>query len=164
MVCSFVSCWNKYSVNKISVKICKYGRKQWKNKDVPITTRSCKQGTQARSSICTVYCWYHGTTKYVYIKSTTVYVPSSELGLPQPLSSQGVCPSPHNQGGGHTRMRVRGWGSPNSEDWRKSFALFLLCVGVWNGTPAICWKYYNGSMEETRPFSPHFQMLIKHFS
>jgi hypothetical protein len=43
--------------------------------------------------------------------STTVYVPSSELGLSQPLS----------------RQRVRGWGSPYSDDWRKSLALCLLC-------------------------------------
>jgi hypothetical protein len=41
-------------------------------------------------------------TKYVYIKSTPVYVPSSELGLSQsqPLSRQRVCPTPQNQGGG----------------------------------------------------------------
>jgi hypothetical protein len=66
-----------------------------------------------------------------YIKSTTVYVPSSELGLSQPLSRQRVCPSPPNRGGGvgdgHTCLRVRGWGSPNSDDWRKSLALCLLC-------------------------------------
>ncbi len=47
---------------------------------------------------------YVRPTKYVYtfvyIKSTTVYVHSSELGLPQPLSRQRVCPSPQNQGGG----------------------------------------------------------------
>jgi hypothetical protein len=65
-------------------------------------------------------------TKYVYIQSTTVYVPSSQLGLSHPLSRQRVCPSPRYQGGGHTRLRVRGWGSPNSDDWRKSLALCLL--------------------------------------
>ncbi len=48
--------------------------------------------------------------KYVYIKSTTLPVPSSELGLSQPLSRQRVCPS------------------PNSDDWRKSLALCLLCA------------------------------------
>ncbi len=73
----------------------------------------------------------HSTpTKYISIKSTTVYVPSSELGLSHPLSRQRVCPSPRNQGGGpggHIRLRVRGWGSPNSDDWRKSLALCLLC-------------------------------------
>jgi hypothetical protein len=66
------------------------------------------------------------TTKYINIKST-VYVPSSKLGLSQPLSRQRVCPSPQNRGG-HTRLRVRGWGSPNSGDRRKSLALCLLCV------------------------------------
>ncbi len=30
---------------------------------------------------------------------------------------------PEPKGGGHTRLRVRGWGSPNSDDWRKSLAL-----------------------------------------
>jgi hypothetical protein len=45
----------------------------------------------------------------MYIKSTTLYVPSSLLGE------------------GHTRWRVRGWESPNFDDWRKSFALCLLC-------------------------------------
>ncbi len=28
---------------------------------------------------------------------------------------------------GHTRLRLRGWGSSNSDDWRKSLALCLLC-------------------------------------
>jgi hypothetical protein len=69
-------------------------------------------------------------TKYVYIKSTTVYVPSSELGLSQPLSRQRVFPSLQNRGvgGGHIRLRVRGRGTPNSDDLRKSLALCLLCV------------------------------------
>jgi hypothetical protein len=44
------------------------------------------------------------STEYVHIKSTTVYVPSSELGLSQPLSRQRLCPSPQNggRGGGHS--------------------------------------------------------------
>ncbi len=66
-------------------------------------------------------------TKYIYIKSTTVSVPSSELGLSHSLSRQRVCPSPLNQTGGHTRLRLRGWGIPNSDDWRKTLALCLLC-------------------------------------
>ncbi len=44
------------------------------------------------------------STKYIYIKSTTVYVPLSELGLSQsqPLSRHLVCPSasPQKRGGG----------------------------------------------------------------
>ncbi len=39
---------------------------------------------------------YSGT-QYMYIKSTTVYVPSPELGLSHRLSRQRVCPSPQNQ-------------------------------------------------------------------
>ncbi len=57
-----------------------------------------------------------------------MYVPSLELGLSHPLSRQRVfLPPPEPKGGGHTRVRVRGWGSPNSDDWRKSLALCLLC-------------------------------------
>jgi hypothetical protein len=57
---------------------------------------------------------------YIYKEYTTVYVPSSELG---------VCPPPPEPGGGgHTSLRVRGWGSPSSDDVRKSLALCLLCV------------------------------------
>ncbi len=35
-------------------------------------------------------------------------------------------PLPPEPGGGHTRLRVRGWGSHNSDDWRKSLTLCLL--------------------------------------
>jgi hypothetical protein len=44
---------------------------------------------------------------------------------PPPLPQASV--SPGNPRGEHTRLRVRGWGSPNSEDWRKSLILCLLC-------------------------------------
>ncbi len=48
--------------------------------------------------------------------------------LPPPLSSASVpLPPEPKGGGGHTCVRVRGWGSPNSNDWRKSLALCLLC-------------------------------------
>jgi hypothetical protein len=54
-----------------------------------------------------------------------VSVPSSELGPPHPLS-RSECVSPLIQRRGeHTRLRVRGWGSLNSDDWRKSLALCL---------------------------------------
>jgi hypothetical protein len=40
---------------------------------------------------------------------------------PNPLFRQRVCPSPpRTKGEEHTRMRVRGWGSPNSDDLRKA--------------------------------------------
>ncbi len=70
------------------------------------------------------------SSKYIYIKSTTVYVPRRNgLGLSQPHPHQRVCPSTSETGGGgHTRLRARGWGSHNSDDWRKGLALCLLCV------------------------------------
>ncbi len=51
---------------------------------------------------------------------------------PAPLSCKWVCPFPPSPepNRGQTRLRVMGWGSPNSDDWRKSLALCLLCVAV----------------------------------
>jgi hypothetical protein len=48
--------------------------------------------------------------------------------LPPPLSPASVPLPPEPKGGGHNRLQVRGWGSPNSDDWRKSLALCLLCA------------------------------------
>jgi hypothetical protein len=40
--------------------------------------------------------------------------------LPSPFSPASVpLPPEPKGGGGHTRLRVRGWGSLNSDDWRK---------------------------------------------
>jgi hypothetical protein len=47
--------------------------------------------------------------------------------LPPPLWPASM-PLPTEPKGGHTRLRARGWGSPNSDDWRKSLALCLLCA------------------------------------
>ncbi len=66
-----------------------------------------------------------------YIQSTIVYVPSSELGLQPTLSPATECAPPPQPKGGHTRRGVKGWGSPNSansDDWRKSLGLCLLCA------------------------------------
>ncbi len=51
-----------------------------------------------------------GTTKYVYVKCTTVYVPSSELGLPHPFPASECALSPRNQGGGGTLAYGQGGG------------------------------------------------------
>jgi hypothetical protein len=48
--------------------------------------------------------------------------------LPPPLSPASVPLPPEPKGGGHNRLQVRGWGSPNSDDWRRSLALCLLCA------------------------------------
>ncbi len=70
-------------------------------------------------------------TKYIYIKSTTVYVPSSELGLSHPLSRQRVCPSPRTKGGGgwaHSPAD-KGLGESQFRRLKKNLALCLLCGG-----------------------------------
>ncbi len=52
----------------------------------------------------------HHCTKYLYIQSTTVYVPSSELGLPLPLSRKQALPPGPNVGGGGGAHRPGGMG------------------------------------------------------
>ncbi len=50
---------------------------------------------------------------------------------PNPSLASECSPRPQNRGwggGGHSRLRVRGWVSPNSDDLRKSLALCLLCM------------------------------------
>jgi hypothetical protein len=42
--------------------------------------------------------------------------------------------------GGHTRLRVRGWGSPNSAHRRKSLAL---CVSVQAATKVDLFSFWN---------------------
>ncbi len=49
--------------------------------------------------------------------------PASECALPLPrVGSMG------GEAVRHTRLRLKGWGSPNSDDRRKSLALSLLCA------------------------------------
>ncbi len=51
-------------------------------------------------------------------QSAKLFLQSSGLGLPHPFNSRRVCPPPTlwSVGGGHTRLRERGWGSPNSDE------------------------------------------------
>jgi hypothetical protein len=44
-----------------------------------------------------------------------------------PLVGIGTPSPPLRMRGVHTRLRVRGWGSPNSDDWKESLVLCLLC-------------------------------------
>jgi hypothetical protein len=72
-----------------------------------------KIGRQYRS---TLYTEHHSVCPFVGIGTP-----------PTPLPQVSV-PSPPPKGGGHTRLRLWGVGSPNSTDWRKSLALCLLCT------------------------------------
>jgi hypothetical protein len=57
---------------------------------------------------------------------------------PNPSLASECAPPPEPGGGGHTRLRVRGWGSPNSDNWRKSLVLCLLCDGNIRLASVIC--------------------------
>jgi hypothetical protein len=70
--------------------------------------------------------------KYVYIKSTKVYVPWSELGLSQPLSRQGVCLSPRTGEGAHS---PGGEGMGESQFRRLETKLSNLPTLWFSGTP-----------------------------
>jgi hypothetical protein len=72
-------------------------------------------------------------TKYVYKKSTTVYVPSLELVLSQPLSRQRVCPSPQNRGGGAHSPEGEGLGESQFRRLEKKLStLPTLCPTIYN--------------------------------
>ncbi len=58
---------------------------------------------------------------YVYMKSTTVYVPSSELVLSQPLSRQRVCPS--TRGGGAHSPEGEGFGESQFRRLEKKLSI-----------------------------------------
>jgi hypothetical protein len=59
-------------------------------------------------------------------QSAKLFIQSSELGLPQPLTRRRVCPLPPVLGGeGHTRLRERCWGSPNSDEGTYTVVLFI---------------------------------------
>ncbi len=56
----------------------------------------------------------------IYIEHHSV-CPLVGIGTPPPLKPQASVPSPPDQRvGGLTRLRLKGWGSPNSNDWRNA--------------------------------------------
>ncbi len=63
----------------------------------------------------------YGTHKVlIYIEHHTV-CPLVGIGTPPPLQPQASVPSPPDQRvGGYTRLRLKGWGSPNSHDRRNA--------------------------------------------
>ncbi len=72
-----------------------------------------------------IYTEYHGLCPLVGIGTLPTHLTPASVPLP-----------PEPKGRGHTRLQVRGWGSPNADDWRKSLALYLLC-GVPPSGPRI---------------------------
>jgi hypothetical protein len=81
-------------------------------------------------------------TKYIQHIPRVPQCLSPRWNCPPPTPSPPASVPPHpNQTGGLTRLRARGWGCSNSDDWRKSLALCLLCFPFHKhscaGIPAI---------------------------
>jgi hypothetical protein len=100
-------------------------------------------------------------------QSAKLFLQSSELGLPQPLTRRRVCtPSPQLGGRGthrqHTRWRGRSWESPNSDGGTYTVVLFIhiyvLCsLGlsfVQFPKPNVC-KVPASFFCRCRSYSPH---------
>jgi hypothetical protein len=60
-------------------------------------------------------------------------------------------------GGGHTRLRARGWWSPNSDDWRKGLALCLLCGRVSHNLKA----FYDGQATKVNVVDKYTRMCTR---
>jgi hypothetical protein len=67
----------------------------------------------------------------VFTLSATVSVPSSELAPPSPLPQASVSLPRNQRGWKNARLQVKGWGSPNSDDWRKNLALCACTLWLW---------------------------------
>ncbi len=68
-------------------------------------------------------------------QSAKLFLQSSELGLPQPLTHRRECPPPLWFGGeGHTRWRGRSWESPNFDEGTYTVVLFIY-------TYFVAWGY-----------------------
>ncbi len=93
-----------------------------------------------------------------------MYVPSSELGLPPTPLPQASVPSPSGPkgvgGGGQTRLRLKGWGSPNFDDWRKGLALCQLC-GLATPVPGLQHCVFSG--QYAKSLLPPGQHLVQYF-
>jgi hypothetical protein len=93
---------------------------------------------------------YHSVCPLVRIGTTTFPLPQASVYPPQP------------KGRGHTRLRVRGGGS-NSDDWRKSLALCLLC-GIPYSSPEflhILWKMFSRNVQNKNVFTVFRNHAVK---
>ncbi len=117
------------------------------------------EGTiQAQNSKCRLYwclikfidwrysqsCWYFrpllwtvAPTKYVHIKSTTVYAPRRNWDSPNPFLASECSPPPRNRGRGHTSLRVGGWGESQFRRGAYTVVLFICTYSVVAPLPSL---------------------------
>jgi hypothetical protein len=70
------------------------------------------------------------STYCIYLEYHSYPSPRSNWDPPSPSPASDCVPLLNQRGGGQPRLRMRGWGGSNSDDWRKSLAL-CLWVGVY---------------------------------
>jgi hypothetical protein len=68
-------------------------------------------------------------------QSAKLFLQSSELGVPRPPPAGECAPPPFGSGGGgHSRYRERGWGSPNSDGGTYTVVLciykYFVCLTI----------------------------------
>ncbi len=68
---------------------------------------------------------YITCTKYVHIKSTTVYAPRRNWDSPNPFLASECSPPPRNRGRGHTSQGVGGWGESQFRRGAYTVVLFI---------------------------------------
>jgi hypothetical protein len=90
----------------------------------------------------------YGCCNYTYCHKVLIYIehhsvcPLVGIGTPPTPLPQARVPSPPpppQRVGGHNRLRLRGWGSSNSDDWRKCSALCLLSAYYIFGVIRVRW-------------------------
>jgi hypothetical protein len=69
-------------------------------------------------------------------QSAKLFLQSSELGLPQPLTRRRVCPPPSVPGVGPHSLAREGWESPSSDEGTYTVVLFIYMYFV---ISIVCW-------------------------
>jgi hypothetical protein len=83
---------------------------------------SCQTPFKARGHL---FFWSRQSTKYVHIKSTTVYAPRRNWDSPNPFLASECSPPPETGGRGHTSLRVGGWGESQFRRGAYTVVLFI---------------------------------------
>ncbi len=63
-----------------------------------------------------MYCLFYGGT---------LFSSRQNWDSPNPVAAGKCAPPPFGPGGGHTRLRERGWGSPNSDERTYTVVLYI---------------------------------------
>jgi hypothetical protein len=97
--------------NGIWARSRSFSPRTYSAKDVPACQAAYSPGHKVH-----IYTEYHSVCPLVGIRT-----------LPSPSLASECAPPPQPKGGRAHSPAGKGWGSPNSDDWRKSLALCLLC-------------------------------------